>query len=177
MVLWQDDDSDRKLTMHGRVIAIALSLSYHRTITSLCHHTIVITLSRHRIIVIALSHQWVIALLSSDYRFIVIALSHYRRKRRWCDGLMVNYMALSGFYTSSTWPYALQTVELLVVILLPNNSLISEYFSLSLSPRDNMSAFSRFSYAISSNKTYLLYIKTIKPVSTINQIKAVLQLK
>lgn len=75
--------------------------------SSLSHHCIIDIVPLRRravascaIALSSLSHKRTIAPSSSYHSFIVIALSHYRRKCRWYDDAIVNYMALSGFHNN-----------------------------------------------------------------------------
>lgn len=81
---------------HHRYHTIAVSLSYH------CYRIIPIVppqrANARRAIAPLSSHHLNRAIAPSLHCHNIIAISHYRRKRRWYDDAIVNYMALSGFH-------------------------------------------------------------------------------
>lgn len=92
-------------------------------------------------------------------QFSAIVIMYY--SRRWFRALLISFLSFSRCFfvktrvcvlcfipLTSFFSSALQIVELFVIILLPNIYSISEYFSFLLSPRDNMSAFSWLTDAI-----------------------------
>lgn len=78
--------------LHHRYRTIALSCSYHRVIALSLH---VLSHHHHRINAPSLHRHRIMY-----HCFIGIALSHYRRKCRWYDDAIVDYMALSGFHNN-----------------------------------------------------------------------------
>lgn len=99
--------------------------------------------------------------LYTRYRCLFSAIVIMYYPRRWFRALLISFLSFSRCFfvktrvcvlcfipLTSFFSSALQIVELFVIILLPNIYSISEYFSFLLSPRDNMSAFSWLTDAI-----------------------------